>query len=58
MRFKYLTAALACCLLATAQEVTITRHEQLLKGVESGIYNPVLSADGQKCYLPLRIIRD
>ena len=48
MRFKCLTAALACCLLATAQEVTITRHEQLLKGVESGIYNPVLSADGQK----------
>lgn len=48
MRFKCLTVALACCLLATAQEVTITRHEQLLKGVESGIYNPVLSADGQK----------
>ena len=48
MRFKCLTAALACCLFATAQEVTITRHEQLLKGVESGIYNPVLSADGQK----------
>lgn len=47
MRIKFLTVALACTLLATAQEVSVTRHEQLLKGVESGIFNPVISADGE-----------
>lgn len=48
MRFKFLTIALAGTLLATAQEVTVTRHEQLLKGVESQAYSPVISADGEK----------
>lgn len=48
MRIKFLTIALAGVLFASAQEVTITRHEQLLKGVENEVYNPVLSADGQK----------
>ena len=41
-------AALLCVFLSNAQDVKIVRHEQLLKGVESQCYNPVLSPDGQK----------
>ena len=48
MRIKLFTAALLCVFLSNAQDVKIVRHEQLLKGVESQCYNPVLSPDGQK----------
>lgn len=48
MRVKFLTLALAFATLASAQEVTITSHRQILKGTESSAYNPVLSADGQQ----------
>lgn len=48
MRTKLLIIAAACSLAATAQQVEITSRQQLLRGVESGISNPVLSADGQK----------
>ncbi len=48
MRIKLLTMALACTLLASAQNVTITNHAQLLKGTERNAFNPVLSSDGQK----------
>ncbi len=48
MRIKFLTLALALATLASAQEVTITCHRQILKGTESCAYNPVLSADGQQ----------
>lgn len=46
MRFKLLTIAAACALLASAQDVRVARHEQLLQGTSG--YNPVLSDDGQK----------
>lgn len=46
---KILLALVACCSVAgMAQQVTITKQKQLLKGVESGAYFPVLSADGSK----------
>ncbi len=46
---KILLALVACCSVAgMAQQVTITKQQQLLKGVESGAYYPVLSADGTK----------
>lgn len=48
MRIKLFTAALLCVFLSNAQDVKIVRHEQLLKGIESQCYNPVLSPDGQK----------
>ena len=48
MRTKLLILAAACSLAASAQQVEITSRQQLLKGTESGICNPVLSADGQK----------
>lgn len=48
MRIKLFMAALLCVFLSNAQDVKIVRHEQLLKGVESQCYNPVLSPDGQK----------
>ena len=48
MRIKFIAAALLCVFFAGAQNVKIVRHEQLLKGVESQCYNPVLSPDGQK----------
>ena len=48
MRVKFLTLALAFATLASAQEVTVTSHRQILKGTESRAYNPVLSADGQQ----------
>ena len=48
MRSKLIVAALLCVFFANAQDVKIVRHEQLLKGVESQCYNPVLSPDGQK----------
>ena len=48
MRFKLSVVALLCIAFADAQNVKIVRHEQLLKGIESQCYNPVLSADGQK----------
>ena len=48
MRFKLSVAVLLCIAFADAQNVKIVRHEQLLKGIESQCYNPVLSADGQK----------
>ena len=48
MRLKLFMAALLCVFLSNAQDVKIVRHEQLLKGVESQCYNPVLSPDGQK----------
>jgi len=47
MKTKILAMALFCTLPAMAQQVTVTRHTQLMKGTESGAYNPVLSADGQ-----------
>lgn len=44
-----LLALVACCSVAgMAQQVTITKQIQLLKGVENGAYFPVLSADGSK----------
>ena len=48
MRIKLFMAALLCVFLSNAQDVKIVRHEQLLKGIESQCYNPVLSPDGQK----------
>ena len=48
MRSKLIVAALLCVFFANAQDVKIVRHEQLLKGVESQCYNPVLSPDGLK----------
>ena len=46
---KMLLALVACCSVAgMAQQVTITKQIQLLKGVENGAYFPVLSADGSK----------
>ncbi len=48
MRIKLFMVALLCVFLSNAQDVKIVRHEQLLKGVESQCYNPVLSPDGQK----------
>lgn len=48
MRIKLFMAALLCVFLSNAQDVRIVRHEQLLKGIESQCYNPVLSPDGQK----------
>lgn len=48
MRTKLLIIAAACSLAATAQQVEITSRQQLLKGTESDICNPVLSADGSQ----------
>lgn len=48
MRIKLLITALACIFFASAQEVGIVSHRQLLKGTEQGIYNPIISADGSK----------
>ncbi|MGN0211395.1 MAG: hypothetical protein ACI4AN_00430 [Muribaculaceae bacterium] len=46
---KILLLMMACCGFAlAAQQVTVKAHYQLLKGVESGIYHPVLSSDGSK----------
>ena len=48
MRIKLLITALACIFFASAQEVGIVSHRQLLKGTEQGIFNPIISADGSK----------
>ena len=48
MIIKLFMASLLCVFLSNAQDVKIVRHEQLLKGIESQCYNPVLSPDGQK----------
>lgn len=46
---KILLAVVVCCSLSgMAQQVTITKHQQLLKGVENGAYYPVLSSDGSR----------
>ena len=48
MKLKLTTLALAIATLASAQEVTVVSHEQLLRGVESQCYSPVISSDGTK----------
>lgn len=48
MKTRLLILAAACSLVASAQQVEITSRQQLLKGTETGISNPVISADGQQ----------
>lgn len=48
MKTKLLIIAAACAMTATAQQVEIVQRQQLLQGTESGISNPVLSADGSQ----------
>ena len=48
MKLKLTTLALAIATLASAQQVTVVSHEQLLRGVESQCYSPVISSDGTK----------
>lgn len=46
---KFLLLFVACCsTVVMAQQVKVTRQQQLLKGVESGAYYPVLSPDGNR----------
>ena len=48
MKLKLTTLALTIATLASAQQVTVVSHEQLLRGVESQCYSPVISSDGTK----------
>ena len=48
MKTRLLILAAACSLAASAQQVEITNRQQLLKGIEADISNPVISADGQQ----------
>lgn len=48
MRKILLTLIAGTALIASAQQVTVVEHKQLLKGVEEPAFFPVLSADGSK----------
>lgn len=48
MKTKLLLIALAVAGVSTAQNVSVVSKTQLLSGVESECYNPVISADGSK----------
>ena len=46
MRNKILFACLASMLTVSAQTVTVSAPQQLLRGVETSVYNPKISPDG------------
>lgn len=48
MKFKFLLVALATVAVASAQDVQVRSNTQLLRGVESQCYSPVLNEDGTK----------
>lgn len=48
MRKTILTITSCFALFLSAQQVTITKNVQLLKGIENAAYYPVISEDGQK----------
>ena len=48
MKKILLSITACCCFTMMAQQVTVKGSYPLLKGVETGAYHPVLSADGSK----------